>query len=104
MSWRAAAMPFYAVQTALLALDLAPGIAEALRARPDVVAIEHDIAAALSEEIPDALPCVLTAHNVTASYYATRARSSSWPGRLLIGSSHGGLTATSHRASRALRG
>lgn len=72
---RAAVMPFYAMQTELLAVDMLRVVAGAMPSAPDVVVVEHDFCAALRERLPWHVPAVLTVHNVTADYYAQRAAS-----------------------------
>ena len=65
-------LPIYAAQTALLSVAMGPAITRALDCSPDIVSIEHDTSAALGERVPDYIPRVLTAQNVTPAYYASR--------------------------------
>lgn len=70
---RAAVIPFYGLQTEMLAAGMRAAIAREVGARPDVVTVEHDIGAALVDGVPRDLPRVLTLENITPDYYRTRA-------------------------------
>ncbi|MDQ8045540.1 MAG: glycosyltransferase, partial [Patulibacter sp.] len=70
---RAAAIPFYGLQTEMLAGGMRAAIAREAAAGVDVVTVEHDIGAALIDGVPAALPRALTLENITPAYYRTRA-------------------------------
>ena len=74
---RAARDPVLAWQVEVFWRSLRPLALRAIeQARPDVVLVEHDWAAAWHRDLP-ALPQVLTLHNLSWRYYGARARAAS---------------------------
>jgi glycosyltransferase involved in cell wall biosynthesis len=73
----AARMPVMAWQVEVMVTALVPALRRALAERPDVIAIEHDWAAALARWLPAGVPRVLTLENLSWAYYEARARATS---------------------------
>ena len=69
--------PVRALEMRIFLIRLRSLIDRAVRAwRPDVVVVGHDMAAGWAQSVPDAVPAVLTLHNLTWHWYLSRARRS----------------------------
>jgi glycosyltransferase involved in cell wall biosynthesis len=80
---RAVTEPVTAWQVGVFWASLRPRALSALDdTRPDLVSIEHDMAAAWIRDLPRDIPAVLTCQNVSWTYYESRARTASGPARL----------------------
>lgn len=72
---RAGTMPLLAWQAGVFWHELRPTALRLVEAiAPDVVTVEHDHAAAWIDDLPAALPSILTFHNIGWRYYEARAR------------------------------
>ena len=73
---RALTMPVLGWQVSVFWTAMREAALELTRSwRPDVVSVDHDSAAHWIQDLPPELPAVLTFHNVSWAYYASRARS-----------------------------
>jgi polysaccharide biosynthesis protein PslH len=81
---RSLGIPYRALQTEMLAIDMEPAINRELAAGADVVTVDHDIAAHLATLVSSDIPKVLTLHNDTSAYYSTRATTKSGMARQVL--------------------
>jgi glycosyltransferase involved in cell wall biosynthesis len=80
---RALVEPVTAWQVGVFWTSLRPLALRAIEAgRPDLVSVEHDMAAAWIGGLPEDVPAVLTCHNVSWAYYESRAQAASGPAAL----------------------
>ena len=80
---RAATEPVTAWQVGVFWASLKPlALGELETSRPDLVSVEHDMAAAWIRDLPPDTPAAITLHNVSWSYYESRARAASGPATL----------------------
>ncbi|MEA2457823.1 MAG: polysaccharide biosynthesis protein PslH, partial [Thermoleophilaceae bacterium] len=80
---RAALEPVTAWQVGVFWASLRPlALREIAAWQPDLVSVEHDMAAAWVGDLPPGTPAVITCHNVSGHYYASRARASSGAARI----------------------
>lgn len=73
----AAVAPVRALEMRIFWIRLRSLVELAVRAwRPDVLVVGHDMAAGWARDVPEAIPAVLTLHNLTWHWYLSRARRS----------------------------